>query len=45
LIVDPFAGSGTTVVAALRKNRRALGIEIEEEHYNNAVRRINGHKS
>ncbi|HVW28884.1 MAG TPA: DNA methyltransferase [Polyangiaceae bacterium] len=31
LIVDPFAGSGTTVAAALRQGRRVLGIEISRE--------------
>jgi len=40
-ILDPFAGSGTTLVASLQNNRMAVGIEIEEEKYNIAKGRIN----
>ncbi|HVW28874.1 MAG TPA: site-specific DNA-methyltransferase [Polyangiaceae bacterium] len=31
LVVDPFVGSGTTCIAALRQGRRVLGIEINEQ--------------
>ena len=40
LVVDPFMGSGTSLAAARRLGRRAMGIEIEEEHCATAVERL-----
>lgn len=40
LILDPFAGSGTTGVAALSLGRRFIGWEQNAEWYAGAVRRI-----
>lgn len=40
LVIDPFAGSGTTVVVGRRLGRRAGGFEIHEEYVQEARRRI-----
>ena len=39
-ILDPFMGSGTTGVAAVKLGRKFIGIEIEERYFNIAIRRI-----
>jgi site-specific DNA-methyltransferase (adenine-specific) len=40
LVIDPFCGSGTTLIAALRLNRQYMGFEKEEEYYNRAQNRL-----
>jgi DNA modification methylase len=39
IILDPFMGSGTTIVAAERAGRRAYGIEVDPAYVDVAVRR------
>jgi modification methylase len=38
-ILDPFAGSGSTAVAAIRSGRNSISVEIEEQYLNSATRR------
>ena len=38
--LDPFMGSGTTGVAAVRLGRKFIGVEIEERYFNIAKKRI-----
>lgn len=40
LVLDPFCGSGTTLVAAAERGRRAIGIDISDEALTVAARRL-----
>ena len=40
IVCDPFCGSGTTLIAALRLNRNYLGFEKEKVYYNIALNRL-----
>lgn len=40
IILDPFMGSGTTGVAAVKLGRKFIGIEIEPKYFDIACRRI-----
>ena len=42
LVLDPFAGAGTTGLVANRLGRNFLGYELNEEYAEEARRRIRG---
>jgi site-specific DNA-methyltransferase (adenine-specific) len=41
IVIDPFAGSGTTLIACERLNRKYIGIDSNEDYVEIAKRRIN----
>lgn len=45
LVFDPFMGSGTTAIAALKNNRRYSGFEISTEYYKIIQKRVKEYQS
>ena len=41
VVLDCFAGSGTTAIAAIKNNRKFIGCEINKDFYEKSVERIN----
>ena len=39
-VVDPFVGTGTTLIAAMRCGRNSIGVEIEQAYLNQAIQRM-----
>lgn len=40
VVLDPFMGSGSTMVACANTGRRGIGIELMQEYYDIAVKRV-----
>lgn len=40
VVLDPFMGSGTTAIAAIKNGRKYIGFEISEEYYQIARERV-----
>ena len=40
IVLDPFAGAGSTLIAAKRLNRRYIGFEIDKQYYDIAYNRL-----
>lgn len=45
IILDPFMGSGTTAISALKSDRKYVGYEISKEYIELAEKRIDPYKS
>jgi len=44
-ILDPFMGSGTTAIAAIRERRNFIGFELNKEYYDKALKRIEAERA
>ncbi|GMO60938.1 MAG: hypothetical protein Ta2D_06700 [Rickettsiales bacterium] len=42
IVLDPFAGSGTTLIASNKLNRKSVGIEINKEYFELIIDRLGG---
>jgi site-specific DNA-methyltransferase (adenine-specific) len=40
IVLDPFAGSSTTGVAAVKEKRQFIGVELEEEFLKVSIKRL-----
>ena len=40
MVLDPFAGSGTTLIVAQRMHRNSIGIEIKLDYYQQIKERL-----
>ena len=39
-VLDPFCGTGTTMLAAMKCERNSVGVEIDPQYYQAAIRRL-----
>ena len=45
LVLDPFAGSGSTAIASIHLNRNYITIDSDESYYNEVLKRIDAIKN
>ena len=45
IVLDPFMGSGSTMIACLNTNRKGIGIELDKHYFDIANKRINEHQA
>lgn len=44
-VLDPFSGSGTTMLAAINTNRNSIGVETEEYYCRSTIRRLDANRN
>ena len=44
MVFDPFLGSGTTMFAAYKNNRKFIGSEVDETYFNSLSKNFDGYK-
>ena len=45
VVLDPFSGSGTTMLAAINTNRNSIGIETEEYYCRSTIQRLDDNRN
>lgn len=45
VVLDPFSGSGTTMLAAINTNRNSIGIETEEYYCRSTIQRLDNNRN
>jgi len=40
IVIDPFMGSGTTAIAALKNNRKVIGFELKSDYIDIIANRV-----
>jgi len=45
VILDPFSGSGTTMLAAINTNRNSIGVETEEYYCHSTIQRLDNNRN
>jgi len=40
IVLDPFLGSGTTLIASYLNNRKGIGVDIDKKYCDLAIRRL-----
>lgn len=45
VVLDPFSGSGTTMLAAINTNRNSIGVETEEYYCKSTIQRLDNNRN